>query len=286
MQARLAELLDHLEQQFSTYRPDSELSRFNRSHTTDWFAVSPELARVAVRAREISALTGGAFDATVAPLLALWGFGPHGAPATWPADAAVAAARARVNWRQLEARIDPPALRKTAPGVAADFSSIAKGFAVDQLSRRLAELGAANHLVQIGGDLRAAGPGPEGAGWRVGIEDPATPARGVVRVLALRDQALSTSGNTRNQVTLGGRTTGHLLDPRTGRPAEGPLAAVSVIARDCATSSALATGLFVQGAEAGPALATREQVAALFLIRSEGAELRQQATSAFGRQAP
>jgi thiamine biosynthesis lipoprotein len=221
----------------------------------------------------------------VAPLLELWGFGPYGARSTWPTETELATARTRVGWRQLEVRLDPPALRKTIPGGAADFSSIAKGFAVDELSRRLVALGAANHLVQIGGDLRAAGPGPEGAGWPVGIETPTTPAHGLVRVVALRDRALSTSGNHRNQLTLAGRVVGHLLDPRSGRPAQGPLAAVSVIADECATSSALATGLFVLGAEAGPALAGQERLAALFLIR-EGAALRPQATPAFDALAP
>lgn len=285
VQARLAALLEDLERRFSTYRPDSELSQFNHLRSTSWFPASPELAGVVTQARAVSSLTDGAFDATVAPLLELWGFGPHGARATWPAEAEVASARARVDWRQFEARTDPPALRKARPEIATDLSSIAKGFAVDELSRQLAALGAANHLVQIGGDLRAAGVGPDGGGWRVGIEDPTLPARGMARVLALRDQALSTSGNYRNQLTLAGRVVGHLLDPRTGRPAEGPLVAVSVIAGDCARSSALATGLFVLGANAGPALATRERLAALFLAR-EGAHLRQQATPAFDAPAP
>ena len=119
----------------------------------------------------------------------------------------------------------------------------------------------------------------------MGIENPATPSRELVQVLTLRDQALSTSGNYRNQVTVAGRAVGHLVDPRTGRPADGPLAAVSVVARECTHSSALATGLFVLGADAGPALATRERLAALFLVR-EGNTLRARSTPAFADLAP
>jgi len=262
----LAAALERLERQFSTYRPASELSRFNRARDTAWFAVSPELARVAHRAREISTLTGGAFDPTIAPLLELWGLGPFPARDTWPTAAEISAARARVGWARLAVRLDPPALRKTDPQLAADFSSIAKGFAVDALSAWLTAHGASNHLVRIGGDLRASGPGPSGHGWPVAIEQPVDGPSSPARVVVLSNQAFSTSGNTRNFVVLGGRRLGHLLDPRTGAPAAGLLASVSVAAATCADSSALATGLFVLGSDAGPALAAREHLAALFLV--------------------
>lgn len=262
----LAATLERLERQFSTYRPDSELARFNRAHDTGWLAVSPELARVAHRAREISALTSGAFDPTIAPLLELWGFGPFPARDTWPTAAEIFAARARAGWARLEVRLDPPALRKADPRLAADFSSIAKGFAVDALSAWLAAHGATNHLVRLGGDLRAAGHGSGGHGWPVAIEQPVGGPSAPARIVVLANQALSTSGNTRNFIVLGGRRLGHLLDPRTGSPAAGPLASASVVATTCADSSALATGLFVLGADAGPALATRERLAALFLV--------------------
>lgn len=281
---RVADRLEQLEQQFSTYRPDSELSRFNRASRTDWIPVSPALAAAAARAREISELTGGAFDVTVAPLLQLWGFGPYRGRDTWPAAAEITAARAGVGWRQLEARLDPPALRKTVPAVSADFSSLAKGFAVDQLSAQLSSLGLSNHLVQIGGDLKATGPGSSGQGWRVAIEQPIENASTVARVLTLSNQALSTSGDHRNIVTLGGRRAGHILDPRTGLPAASGLAAVSVIDASCATSSALATGLFVLGPEGGHALAVQKNLACLCLVR-EGATLVQRATPEFERKA-
>jgi thiamine biosynthesis lipoprotein len=281
----LAGRLAQLEAQFSTYRPDSALSRFNATRHTDWIAVPPELARVAARAREISALTAGAFDPTVAPLLQLWGFGPSGARQSWPSASELTAARALVDWHQLEVRSHPPGLRKTAPELAADFSSVAKGFSVDELSATLSRLGAPNHLVQIGGDLRAAGPGPEGRGWRVAIEQPEAGPRRIARVIPLLNQALSTSGNHRNFVILDGRRVGHLLDPRTGLPADSTLRSVSVVHGSCATSSALATGLFVLGPSDGPALARRENLAALF-IGFENGELEQRASPSFAQHTP
>jgi thiamine biosynthesis lipoprotein len=267
VERHLAARLEQLERQFSTYRPDSALSRFNASPGTDWFPVPSDVALAAARARELSALTTGAFDVTVAPLLKLWGFGPFRGRETWPSETEIASARAVVGWRQLEVRLAPPALRKSAPAVAVDFSSFAKGFAVDALSDSLRALGATNHLVQIGGDMKASGPGQQGRGWRVAIEQPVGDSPAIARIVDLVDRTLSTSGNTRNFVTLGGRRVGHLIDPRSGLPAAGTLAAVSVIHISCATSSALATGLFVLGAADADVLAARENLAALFITQ-------------------
>ncbi len=278
IQRELAELLERLEGFFSTYRPESEVSRFNRITSTDWIPVSAELAEAAERARGISALTDGAFDVTIEPLLQRWGFGPHPVPARAPDDAELTALRSRVDWRRLEARSSPPSLRKTRPDVAADFSSVAKGLAVDALSERLARLGCGNHLVAIGGDLRAAGPGPRGDGWPVAIEDPLSTWPALGRLLLLRNGALSTSGNHRNVRTIAGQRVGHVIDPRTGRPVSGPHLSASVVARTCADSSALATALFVVGPDAGETLAHREDLPVLFLLEKAGRSM--------GRESP
>ena len=199
---------------------------------------------------------------------------------TWPSEAEIAAARAGVGWRQLEVRLEEPALRKTHPAVGVDLSSLAKGLAVDALSDLLDSLGAANHLVQIGGDMKARGPGQQGRGWRVAIEQPVENSRDIARVVDLADRALSTSGNYRNFVTLAGRRAGHVIDPRTGLPVAGPLTAVSVVHVSCATSSALATGLYVLGAADGYTLAAGEDIAAIFMVTEEGA-VAERATLAF-----
>lgn len=287
--ARLAAALEHLETLFSTYRPDSALSRFNASASTDWYPVSPELAQVALEARRISELTDGAFDVTIDPLIRLWGFGPAGRRHTLPSDTEIAAARGRVDYRRLSARPAPPAVRKSSAELSADFSSIAKGFAADTLSDLLTALGAPDHFVQIGGDIKTAGSHV----WRTGIESPSVPASPVAlplpappalaSVVALSGHALSTSGDSHNFLTVAGRRYGHILDPRTGRPVAPALASVSVIHASCATSSALATALFVLGADAGFALASREHVAALFLVR-DGPTLLPRATPPFERR--
>lgn len=277
--ARISATLERLEQQFSTYRPNSELSRFNTARTTDWITVSPELARVATDCRALSVLTGGAFDATIFPLVDLWGFGPQRRSGPPPSATEISAARSRTDFRRLESRASPPALRKTSANLAADFSSMAKGFAADTIAAQLSALGSTDHYVQIGGDIATAGPRP----WRVAIEQPAGSAP-LAHVFDLAGQSLSTSGDAHNSFTHAGRRYGHILDPRTGEPVASPLASVSVVAPTCAQSSARATALFVLGPDAGFALAVRERWSALFLIR-EGPSFTAHPTPEFTRLA-
>jgi thiamine biosynthesis lipoprotein len=278
--ARISATLERLEQQFSTYRPNSELSRFNTARTTDWITVSPELARVATDSRALSVLTGGAFDATIFPLVDLWGFGPQRRSGPPPSAAEISAARARTGYRRLESRASPPALRKTSADLAADFSSMAKGFAADTIAAQLSALGSTDHYVQIGGDIATVGPRP----WRVAIEQPAASSAPLAQAFHLAGQSLSTSGDAHNSFTHAGRRYGHILDPRTGEPVASLLASVSVVAPTCAQSSARATALFVLGPDAGFALAVRERWSALFLIR-EGPSFTARPTPEFTRTA-
>ncbi len=284
---RVAARLEELEQQFSTYRPRSALSLFNAAATeTDWIAVPPALAEVAAASRAISALTDGAFDVTVHPLVSLWGFGPAPRAAAVPTAAQIARARADVDWRALQVRANPATLRRLRPGISADFSSMAKGFAADAVSALLVEIGAPDHLVQIGGDIKARGssrPADPGFGWRTAIERPEEAPRGFAAIVTLREEALGTSGDRRNFFTERGRRYGHIIDPRTGEPAKHDLASVSVLHESSASASAWATALFVLGPDAGFRLAVEQRFAALFLVR-DGEGVKRLETPAFARR--
>ena len=279
---RIAERLEELEQRFSTYRADSELSRFNATTGSEWISVSPELARLAVEACAISALTEGAFDVTVDPLVRLWGFGPAGRRNALPTAAEISAARERMGWRLLEARLEPPALRRAHAGVTADFSSLAKGFASDELGALLLSLGVRDYFVQVGGDVKTGGRGSDGGPWRAGIETPTPDAPTIACVVPLSGEALSTAGDYRNFFIEGGRRYGHIIDPRTGWPVAGELASVAVVhATSCARSSALATAIFVMGADAGFRFAERERFACVFFVRQPDGGIAQRPTSEF-----
>jgi thiamine biosynthesis lipoprotein len=278
VQREATALLEAFESELSAWRPDSALNRLNAAPAGEWLLVSPRLAGIVADALVVAALTGGAFDPTVEPLLGPWGHGPAARTGPPPPPAELERLRSSVDWRRLEVRADPPAVRRARADTRIDLSSPAKGRATDELSDLALRLGAPNHLAAVGGDLRAAGPGPTGAGWPVGIATPGAATAAVARRLNLRDAALSTSGNDRNRAPVGPAGAGHLLDPRTGRPAENGLLSVSVRATTSQRASALATGLFVLGPAAGPALADAASLPSLFLANTPAGTLTAQAT--------
>jgi thiamine biosynthesis lipoprotein len=266
-------VLDRVEQEMSTWRDKSELSRFNRSTGTDWVPVAAEMASVADVARQVSDQTGGAFDVTVYPLVNLWGFGPQhpaGPTGTVPTQAMIDQARRHVNYRLLDIRDNPPALRKSDPKATIDFSGIAKGYAAQEVGRRLDEIGCADFLVSVGGETCAQGNSHLGRPWRVGIENPTPGVHRVLYTAELKDQCLSTSGDYRNFFDANGRRYCHEIDPATGRPATNPPASVTVIHPNGAYADAMATALMVLGPDKGFDLAQRLNLAALFITRADG----------------
>ena len=266
IQSEVDRLLEAVNDQMSTYRETSELSRFNRRASTEWFPVSPETAYVVGRALEAAADSGGAFDPTIAPLVRLWGFGPGRRAGEVPTDEQIAAALEHVGFAKIEVREDPPALRKTAPLVELDLSAIAKGYAVDCVSERLAEFGIASSMVEIGGEVRTTGVRPDGEPWQIGIDSPTHAGHAPVRIIGLSNAALATSGDYRNYFEVDGERFSHTINPLTGRPVRHTLGSVTVAADDCATADALATTLMVLGPDAGLHWAEEQDVAAWLLV--------------------
>lgn len=260
-------VLERIDARMSTYDAHSELSRFNRSASTAWVPISAETRAVIDEALRVGALTGGAFDITVGPLVDLWGFGPGAGPAGVPPAARIAEALARVGYARVHTRRDPPAVRKDEPDLHVDLSGIAKGYAVDRIAQHLERAGVGNYLVDVGGELRARGRNPQGARWRVAVEKPAPGERSAYRILALDGQGVATSGDYRNFFEHGGRRYSHAIDPRTGWPVAHDLASVAVVDASTVRADALATALMVLGPEAGYRLAQRERLAALFIVR-------------------
>ncbi len=265
---RIEAKLDLVDDLMSTYRDDSELSGFNRSRTTDWFAVSPALAGLVQEALRTSEVSDGAFDVTVGPLVNLWGFGPGGRSDILPADAEIARAKARVGYRRLSVRSDPPALRKSEPMLYLDLSAIAKGYGVDRLAELLDATGIADYLIEIGGELRVRGYNGRGLPWRIAVERPDPEGRAVHRILALHSGAMATSGDYRNFFEQDGRRYSHTIDPRTGHPVTHRLASVTVLAPRTARADALTTAFLVLGPQAGFDLAESLRTPALFIVRT------------------
>lgn len=282
LQQELEQLLEQVNGAMSTYRPDSELSRFNQYSGSDWVAASPELLSVLEEARAVSRLSGGAFDVSVGPLVNLWGFGPEKHLDQAPSEAEIQAARKRVGYRMLELRESPPGLRKARPDLYLDLSAIAKGYAVDLLAAHLNSLGLNNYMVEIGGEVWGRGHNRKGIPWRIAIEKPDPASRSVQEIIGLDGLGVATSGDYRNFFEQNGHHYSHSIDPGTGRPVAHNLASVTVLAPSVMHADALATALLVLGPERGLELAEQQGLAVLFIIREEEG-FREHATPEFAR---
>jgi len=285
LQQGIKNTIDLVDRQMSTYKPDSELSIINRRHTSAWQPVSAALFKVLTTAQQVSKLSAGAFDITVAPLVNLWGFGPDPKLDRLPTAAEVKALLPDIGYRHLQLQPQPPAVAKLLPSLQIDLSAIAKGFAVDQVARYLSKLGLTNYLVEIGGEIRGHGNKSGHKAWQVALEAPVTGQRRINAVIALRNLALATSGDYRNYYEKNGVRYSHTINPQTGYPIRHKLASVSVLAKDTMLADAVATALMVAGPKQGFMLSSTHAIAARFLIRTDtGFQVRK--TAAWKRQIP
>ena len=241
--------LHHTDSLMTNWTETSETARINRLAGSATVTVDPEVGRVLAAAAEVGAASGGAFDITVEPLVRLWGF-LGGTPAV-PAPEAIAKAREAVGWRLVHFEPAAGTLRLANPAVHIDLGGVAKGFGVDRVVEILRQAGAPNALVDLSGNMFALGHAPGRDGWSLGIMDPDRRYDYLARV-QLHDEAIATSGNYLQYVmsSVDGteRRYGHILDPRTGWPADG-MASATVIAPDATHADAWATALIVLGAE-------------------------------------
>ncbi len=258
--------LRRVNDQMSTYLESSELSRFNRSESTDWFEVSAETAMVVAKSLEIFELSGGAFEVTIAPLVNAWSFGPGKRNHSPPDDEAIAASLEKVGSSGISVQNDPPALRKSNPKLTIDLSAIAKGHGVDRVIGVINRLGAKNVFVEIGGEVRVTGD-KAGKRWTVGIQMPDVAGDFVAVAYPIAEKSIATSGDYRNFFEHEGVKYSHTIDPRTGRPVQHDLASVSVVADDCMTADGWATALNVLGTEKGLALASKLGLDTLLISR-------------------
>ena len=260
--------LQRVEQLMSTYIKISEVSRFNDSRSTDWQAVSQDLAEVVATAQQVSALSSGAFDITVAPLVRLWGFSGKEIK-TLPSPQEIAKARKQVGYRHLFFRKNPPALRKDIPELSIDLSAIAKGYAVDRAVGILQSKALRNYLIEVGGELRASGHNKHLQVWRIGVEKPVPGWREVMREVQLGDIGIATSGDYRNFIEVSGKKYSHEIDPRSGLPLTYRGGSVTVIAPLAMQADAWATGLFVMGEEQGMVVARQQGLAVYYIEQTE-----------------
>ncbi|MDH5304257.1 MAG: FAD:protein FMN transferase [Gammaproteobacteria bacterium] len=283
LEDQVTKTLASIEASMSTYRPDSELSRFNAHSGSDWFVVSAELCAVVAAAQGLSHLTGGAFDITVGPLVNLWGFGPDITVAQPPGAERIAEAMRLTGNQHLQTDCSVPALAKALPALYVDLSAYTKGYAVDRIASLLSDFGASNYFVEIGGEIRVTGSNAHNQPWSIAIEAPHRGASSVTRVVELSDASMATSGDYRNYFEHDGRIYSHTIDPRSGYPVSHSVAAVSVVADSTALADGLATALLVLGPIEGMQFAEQQDIAALFQLRTD-AGVQERMSTRFARE--
>ena len=270
-------ILAEVDVQMSTYRDDSAIEQFNHAPAGTCQAMPDGVLELVDAGRVLHEQSQGAFDLTLEPLLNLWGFGPKARAEKVPTAEQLTAARARVGMQHL--RRDGQQLCKEVD-VQVDFNSIAAGYAVDKLVQHFTELGVTSYMVEVTGELKAAGKKPDGQPWRIGLEAPQDGQRVAQRVLAVDGYGISTSGDYRNYFEEEGQRYSHTLDPLTGAPITHKLAAVTVVDKSTLRADGLSTVLMVMGTERGLAFAERMGIAAFFVTR-EGDAFVTQTTQAF-----
>lgn len=265
-----------LERILSDYDPTSELCRLSAAAPSGGpVPVGEDLWRVLARSVEIRDATGGAFDPTVGPLTTLWRQARRSGRLPPPEKLAVA--RSAVGPDTLWLVTGSQGVVLGRPGMRLDLGGIGMGYAADRAIEVLERHGIRSALIDASGDVRASGPPPGSAGWRVSLaplavgNDPEA-SRGKGPVVVLSHAAVTTSGDAYQAVEIDGRRYSHVVDPRTGLGVSGP-AAVTVVAPDCTTADAMATAASVLGPEAGSAAIEREPgCAARFVWIEDGTE--------------
>ena len=254
-----------VDRSMSPFRPDSEISRFNAIDSTISTPVSGPFQAVVAESLRIAALSGGAFDPTVGPLVNRYGFGPI---------------RGKAGGSLSDIKIGDGTIRKARPEATLDLCGIAKGYALDRIATALTMLGINDFVVELGGEVFARGLHPEGRPWRIAIEVPTLGVSAAQRIIHLDGQALATSGDAINSFTFAGKRYSHIIDQRRAAPVDGDVASVSVIARDAMQADALATALMVMGPRIGSAFAAKHNISTLMLLR-DGDRIREVVVAGF-----
>lgn len=240
-----------LDQMMSDYRADSELRRLD-ARPEEWVPASADLFAVLARAVEISEASGGAFDPSIAPLVALWREARQ--TGRLPDRARLEATRALVGWREIQLDSSRRAVRLAKPGMRLDLGGIAKGYILQEARRALRAHGTTRVLLESGGDIVVGDAPPGRPGWH--IDTPSAGRTFSERAARLSNAALATSGATVQFVEIDGVRYSHVIDPRTGLGVTNHVVA-RVIAEDAATADALATALTILGPDGAAALCSR-----------------------------
>ena len=246
-QEEIDSLLKEFDKSLSVYLPESVISRINYNDKD--VKVDSLFSKVFYKAKSVNELSDGAFDITVGPLVNAWGFGTE---LRLKIDSALIDSLIQFVGMD-KVQIEKKRVVKSDPGVILDVNAIAQGYSVDIVADFLSKKGIHNYLVEIGGEISAAGIKKKRTPWKVGVDKPydynIMPGQDLQVILTLEDISMATSGNYRKFFEENGVKYSHSIDPKTGYPVRHNLLSVTVTAPDCMSADAFATAFMIMGLE-------------------------------------
>jgi thiamine biosynthesis lipoprotein len=262
-------VFDRVNATMSNWSPDSELSKLNREAGRGGSKiVDADLAACIAAGLDAARKTGGAFDPTVGPLMTAWGFRPRSSRV--PTDPEIEILLERVGASKVHLDPSGPSIRFDRDGMEIDLGGIAKGYAVD-LARRALAGRPVSGLIDLSGNLGWLPARPGDVPPIAGIKDPSDPDRVIAQVRLRPGAALATSSDVENHRTVDGKTIGHIMDARTGRPAETDVVQATAIHPSATVADVLSTALFVGGSRgAAEVLAAYPGAEAVLIVREDG----------------
>lgn len=266
LQKGIEAVLNELNKSMSTFDSTSTISKVNKNEDTE---LDKYFLTIFNKAQEISEITDGAFDITVAPMVNAWGFGFKHKEQVTPK--LIDSLKDLVGYQKVW--IENGRLVKENPNTMLDCSAIAKGFASDLAGQYLKEKGCQNYMVEIGGEVVAKGKNAKGKYWSIGISKPDDneffSGQKLKAIMQLNGKALATSGNYRNYYVEDGVKYAHTINPKTGYPVQHSLLSTTVLADDCMTADAYATAFMVSGLEKSIEIANAKNDLEVYFIYSD-----------------
>ena len=251
----------------SNWDPNSEITRLNNNKKIGKIKISNDLKEVLKQANIINDNSYGYFDITADPLIELWGFGYKNTKThTIPSQKEINDALLLVNQKKLfEINSLNNEFYKKNKELKLNLSSIAKGFGIDQIGKKLETLGLRNYLINIGGDLLAKGNNKNKKNWIIGIENPNLNEKLVKEIIKVSDKGIASSGDYKNFFIKNGKKFSHIINPNTGKPIAHKTKSVTVVSNNTTNADGWATALLAMGSEKGFKLAEENSMSVLFI---------------------
>lgn len=259
---RVAEIDDRM----SAFKPESDIGRLSGNAGRHSQKLHDDTFRLLQKAVRFSLICGGAFDITIRPLVELWGINKKGS--FIPSDAEIREALELVGYQSIQLDEESMNAYLEKPGQCVDLGGIAKGYAADEVRRILIENGVTSALINLGGNVSAVGNRPDGKPWKVGIQNPLAPTGQYLGVLSVTNRTVVTSGCNERFFIKDGVRYHHILDPRTGKPAQSRLLSVTAVCENSADADALTTAMFVLGPEKSLPLLYKADAEAIFIFNN------------------